>query len=136
MKQIASIRVKLKPGAHVYSACQPLIWAQDILDAYYAALGLELVITSGHDGLHSRQTAHYQDQAWDLRIWGFPTSIWKSTRAAGARLVELLNKHCPYDGAFFLVLEKDHFHLEWAWAGAQPNIKNFEQGVYFYVKAA
>lgn len=130
-----TFRLKKKEGALVDESHLALYWAQGILDAYFAALGQDAVVTSGNDGKHSLGSAHWDNRAWDLRTWAFGGDFDRQ-RTAGRRIVEILNRHAPFEGAFYMVLEPDHFHLEWAGTDVRPNIKNYEPGVFFYEKKA
>lgn len=66
--------------------------------------GLDPVITSCNDGNHMKGSLHYNNMAWDLRIWGLP-----DVKAAALELDGLLNiRHHDYD----VVVESDHLHVE------------------------
>ena len=70
------------------------------LDQVYEEFQTELVITSGKDGVHGKNSLHYEGKAIDLRTWNVLDNLVKRIR------VQL---GAEYD----VILEKDHIHIEW-----------------------
>ncbi len=105
----------------------------------FSALGASCVVTAGRDGQHSEKTRHDDGYCLDLRIWGlqFGETVtgskawWKCLVRWVSQLARALAEEVgPW---VYLVLEKDHIHLEWAWHGDIPNIKGFVPGKFFYM---
>ncbi len=105
----------------------------------FSAMGASCVVTTGREGAHSEKTRHDDGWCLDLRIWGllfgdYVTGTkpwWKSLVRWVSQLAPALASEVgPY---VYLVLEKDHLHLEWAWHGDSPNIKGFLPGKFFYM---
>lgn len=73
-------------------------------EAVFTRFSVPVVVTSGTDGQHSKQSKHYSGEALDLRISHLePESIQPIVKG----LKELLGKH------FDIVLEVDHIHIEY-----------------------
>lgn len=102
--------------------------AAPILKTAWLMYGAECVVTSGRDGVHSRQSAHDKGNALDLRTYNLGNKVFVFGPRLAAALVENLG---PY---WYLVLERDHFHLEVVAPGEAPNIKWFKPGKHFYVQ--
>ena len=102
------------------------IQAVPVLKTAWAMLGLDCVVTSGKDGQHSKNSAHYTGNALDLRIWNIADHM--TPMAFGYNLAGALKIVCG-DG-FYVVLEGDHIHLEFN--QAVPNIKGWVKGKLFY----
>ena len=100
--------------------------AVPVLKTAWAMLGLEVVVTSGKDGKHSKQTAHDKGDALDLRTWDISKHM--MPLAFGYNLANALLQVCGK--GFYVVLELDHIHLEYS--EGIPNIKGFKAGKYFY----
>ena len=74
-----------------------------ICEAVYAKRGVELVITSANDGKHGDKTLHHKGLALDLRTW-----------TLGGRAPEVLPElKAALGDDYDVVLEKDHFHIEY-----------------------
>lgn len=104
--------------------------AVPIIKTAWTMYGAEAVVTSGRDGKHSANSAHYRGQAIDLRIWNLGNEVFIGTfckRLSAALVINL----GPY---WYVVLEKDHIHLEFA--RERPNIKGFRPGQHFYAEKA
>ena len=107
------------------------IWNQaaPVLKTAWVMHGAEAVVTSGADGDHSKNTAHTSGRALDLRIF---TIQQKERRVFCSRLAQALVACLgPY---FYVVLESDHVHVEYAPPGATPNIIAHRPGIHFYVQ--
>lgn len=101
--------------------------AAPILKAAWTMYGSECVVTSGRDGKHSRQSAHDDGNALDLRTSNLPASLWSTF---GGRLAKaLVDEFGPY---WYVVLERDHYHMERVEPGKRPNIVAFRSGIHFY----
>jgi hypothetical protein len=84
-----------------------------VVYGYLRTLGIPLVITSGNDGTHKAysprhpRSLHYEDLAVDFRL---PSRFTGKEATDAAVKIGLAGKLGPeYD----LVLEVDHFHLEY-----------------------
>lgn len=103
--------------------------AAPILKTAWTMYGAECVVTSGRDGKHSENSAHYRGQALDLRTSNLQATIWRSF---GSRLANaLVSQLGPY---WFVVFERDHYHIEYAEPGKRPNIVTFRAGIHFYAQ--
>lgn len=107
--------------------------AEPILRTAWTMYGSVCVVTSGRDGKHSRQSVHDEGKALDLRISNLPLPPAGLARFGSNLAIALVQVLGPY---WFLVLEKDHFHLEYCALGDRPNIVQFKHGQHFYVQAA
>jgi hypothetical protein len=107
--------------------------AAPILKTAWIMHGASPTVTSGADGTHSANSAHYKGQALDLRIFNLPFKSLGLLQFCN-RLADALVEVCgPY---FFVVLESDHIHLELVEPGQVPNIKGYKPGLHFYEKAS
>ena len=97
-----------------------------VLKTAWLMLGLECVVTSGKDGVHSKNSAHYIGNALDLRIWEISNHM--TPMAFGYNLAKSLLIICG--PGYYVVLEGDHIHLEYN--ADRPNIKGWVPGKYFY----
>jgi hypothetical protein len=70
------------------------------IDHVFKQFGVEAVATSGKDGVHGRNSKHYEGLALDLRTW----------HVLG-KVVELLKQ--TLGEGYDVVLEKDHIHVEY-----------------------
>jgi hypothetical protein len=100
--------------------------ALPVLKTAWAILGLDCVVTSGRDGEHSKNSAHYSGNALDLRIWDISKHMPLVT--FGKNLANALKINCG-DG-FYVVIEGDHIHLEYGLE--TTNIKGWVKGKLFY----
>lgn len=100
--------------------------AVPVLKTAWLILGLDCVVTSGKDGKHSVNSAHYAGNALDLRIWGIDSYM--DLNVFGFHLAAALRRVCG-DG-FYVVLEGDHIHLEYSLG--IPNIKGWKKEKFFY----
>jgi len=84
------------------------------VDRYWRiAAGYELVITYGSNGVHAKNSAHYRDEAIDMRTW---ESLTDYTQLTGTRRTVLHNGVRKIMGSEFIVLDEDddegHFHIQ------------------------
>lgn len=94
--------IKIKPGVRLTGLRPEVLLGVQAADSVYAKYGLDCVITSAVDGIHSKGSLHYTGQAVDLR-----------TRDSGAKINEIVRdiKEALAEN-YDVVLEKDHLHLE------------------------
>ena len=82
--------------------------AFDLERVYRKKFGVDLVITSGNDGTHKKNSFHYKDSAIDIRVKNVPRRRW----------TELLTecRQAISDDLFDVVLElnpgHEHIHVE------------------------
>lgn len=100
--------------------------AVPVLKTAWLMLGLECVVTSGKDGVHSAKSSHYSGNGLDLRIWDISKHM--APIAFGYNLANALLSVCG--PGYYVVLEGDHIHLEYS--ADVPNIKGWKKGKYFY----
>jgi hypothetical protein len=105
--------------------------AEPILRTAWTMYGSVCVVTSGRDGTHSRQSVHDEGKALDLRISNLPLQPGGLSKFGANLAISLVQCLGPY---WYLVLEKDHFHLEYCAPGDRPNIIQYRQGQHFYVQ--
>src|SRR5688500_7530198 len=109
--------VQLKPKSPGVNLLVDPIFNQaaPILKTAWIMQCAECIVTSGNAGDHSKRTAHDDGRALDLRSSNLSPALW---RTFGSRLAQaLVTQLGPY---FYLVLERDHFHLEYAPPGTKP----------------
>lgn len=104
--------MKIKPGAEINGLHYLLWYAAAVADYLHQAYGFgEATITSALDGADSfgaprvAFSDHPLGRAFDLRFWNIPAELRASFAAA------LQN---ALGGAFRVVLESDHIHVELA----------------------
>lgn len=102
--------LKIKPGVRVNGLRNEVLLAINIAWGVMAAGGYETVITSVTDGGHSNASLHYAGQAFDLRSREIPKDRQEAMRQA---LAEALAWTPQDPGDFDVVLEGDHFHIEY-----------------------
>lgn len=141
MPEVVFAPIALKPAAPKVdlNVCQDLHVLVPFLKLAFQALGASCVVTTGREGDHSEFTRHDDGYCLDLRIWGLQfgdyitasPAWWKSLVRWCANLAAAL---AELVGPFvYLVLEKNHLHLEWAGPGQVPNIKGWLPGKFFYM---
>lgn len=142
-------KLDCKPG--VKWECAPQIEAaQDVIAKVYADAKAKATITSCHDGKHSVNSAHKQNDpkalssAIDLRIMNLFRNVpihhgkeWFALVLGFAQaLASELNEFQELTmaaGVFYVVLEADHIHLEWS--KVHPNIIGYIPGQWVYTSA-
>lgn len=101
--------MKLKDGVKLEGACWQVFSAAVIVESVLATFGTELVITSCLDGQHMPHSLHYKGLAFDARSRELAPAFQIHARD------EMKKRLGPdYD----VVLEKDHFHIEYDPKGA------------------
>lgn len=93
--------MKIKPGVRVLGMRPEMVLGLMVVDSVFSALGIELVLTSGTEGVHKRASLHYMGAAGDLRLPS-PVLVAQAVAEAKAALGD------DYD----VVLEGDHIHTE------------------------
>ncbi len=121
--------------------------AQDTIQQVYGHAGATAYVTSAKDGVHSGNSAHnqannYPARGIDLRIIHlFPrvkavnaSEWWRCVRLFATGLageIALSGIGAEHQGAFYVVVEKDHLHLEFS--ETTPNIRGFAKGRHVYL---
>jgi hypothetical protein len=100
--------------------------AAPILHTAWKMHGAECVVTSGRDGKHSENSAHYVGRAVDLRTWNIPGDVQAFASNLSKALVSWMGRE------WYVVLEESHIHLEFSMT--TPNIKGWVKGKNLYVQ--
>lgn len=98
--------MRLKAGVIPTNIRPELMLALVIADRVYDDNGQDLVITSLNDSRHSRTSLHYAGCAADLRTHYF-------TEHEKAKVFEQLKQALGGNPDYDVILESDHFHIEW-----------------------
>jgi hypothetical protein len=94
-----------KGGVQHYNMAHELTSRYDAIDEIHKRIvGREAVITSARDGLHMKNSLHYQGKAIDLRTYDM--------KPGGAEAV-VRELRVTLGRDFDVVLESDHIHLEY-----------------------
>jgi len=93
-----------KKGVVVKGVKPETVRAMLTAEVIYASYGYSLVVTSCLEGKHKEGSLHYSGYAVDLRTMSIPPDKLKEMK--GALMIAL---GVEYD----VVLEKDHFHIEY-----------------------
>ena len=95
--------MKFKEGVKLNGSQPEIALALIVCDGVYKAYGQNMVVTSVTDGVHSRGSLHYVGFAFDLR-----------TRDTHSQDLVRIHKDLlsSLTEEFDVVLEKDHFHVE------------------------
>lgn len=92
--------MKVKDNTVNIEGLDPVLKAALVeMEYIYAKFHTELVVTSGKDGTHGKNSLHYEGKAVDLRTWNVLDALVKQLKA---------HLGPNYD----VVLEKDHIHIE------------------------
>jgi len=98
--------MKKKKGVDAKDICPQIWFALGLCEGEMRQLaGVELVITSGRDGEHQKNSLHHVGCAVDIRIR-------RLTPAGKRRLCQHLKLLLDARG-YDVVLESDHLHIEW-----------------------
>lgn len=132
-----------KKAAVNWDVCSAIEAAQLTIAQVYLGAKAKAVVTSARDALdkHSTNSAHRTGRAIDLRIINlFPTTqgirkVWYEGIVLFAQELSRKLDASKIPGAFYVVVERDHLHLEWAPKGVKPNIPDWELGVKVYIKS-
>jgi hypothetical protein len=124
-KKDASVNLQLDPAFRL---------AVPVLKTAWIMYGAECVVTSGKDGKHSVNSAHYLGRAVDLRHWNLPVVGGVGHIRFGQNLAKALVQSCG--ALWYVVLEASHYHVEFAPPGKRPNIAAWREGQFFYQQQA
>lgn len=100
--------------------------AGPVLMEFFSKKGLQCLVTSAHDGDHSKHSAHYSGRALDLRSRGV-----KAPQPFCIGLQKALLTTST-TGNFFVVWEGNHIHLEWCPKNEIPNIVGYRPDKFYY----
>jgi len=95
--------MELKPGVTCFGIRPETVLGIMIADSVYCKHGLEMIVTSIIDGKHGFGSLHFSGGAFDTRIWNMDKQLLDIMKVG---LKTALGKE------FDVVLEKDHFHIE------------------------
>ena len=99
--------LKVKEGV-VFKAFLPQVLGMlNALNKLSGSMRVNIVVTSGNDGKHSKESYHYKNLAIDIRIWGL----------SAEQIDNVMDKlqglaFMGHTGYYDVVLEKDHIHAE------------------------
>jgi len=98
--------IHIKSGVcfHHISFMYPEIMRMIWIAQQQAPNGYEMTITSGCDGEHKANSAHYKGRAFDLRTRDFPEG--SSVKTWSRRIQAALGSN------YFVLVESDHIHLQ------------------------
>lgn len=100
--------MKLKSKSVNVSNLRRELWfALGVSKVVYLALGADLVITSGNDSKHGKNSLHYKDRAVDIRTSNLGALGQLKVKAAHVQISSVLEPM-----GFDVVLESDHIHIE------------------------
>lgn len=140
--------LETKPGVK-WDVVPEIEAAQDTIAKAYRIAGAKAVVTSAHDGNHSHNSAHHQDDpaarasAIDLRITNLfksvplhtPKEWYLKVQEFARTLAAALNSHLVETrtpGRFDVVIEASHLHAEFSGEGEAPNILGFHSAQTVY----
>lgn len=124
-----------------WDVCEAIEAAQLTIAKVYLDADSKAVVTSARDGKHSKQTAHDDGNAIDLRIvtlfpeWRKSHREWYGAVLVFARKLARALEGLESAGRFDVVLERDHIHLEHS-VNRDPNIIGWKPNQFVYVNAA
>ena len=134
--------LKLEAKAAVnWDVCKAIDDAQGTIAKVYWGANAKAVVTSARDGKHSRQTAHNDGNAIDLRITNLFPDRKNSNKAWYGKVLEFAYtlsqslQALRSPGRFDVVLEGTHIHLEHS-VNRTPNIIGWEPDRFVYCNAA
>lgn len=110
-----------------------------LLKVAFGVVGSKAIVTHGKDGKHSPHSRHDEGYCLDLRIWDLQFGSYRANTRPWWRACTLwaarLGRGFPeiVGPNVFLVLERDHIHLEWAGPGQVANIKGWSRDIPFYM---
>jgi len=96
--------IKIKHGVKILGVKPEAVLAVTICDGVMTKYGVECVLTSVTDSKHGRGSFHYLGFAFDLR---------SRDLTSNERNQVLLDLKDALGPEFDVVLESDHFHIEW-----------------------
>jgi len=96
--------ISLKEGVTVRGICAEMVFGHTVVSSIFTAHGLDVVVTSGTDGVHGRASRHWSGSALDYRTRHITATGLKERIAGEASAALGLD--------FDVVLESDHLHIE------------------------
>lgn len=95
--------LQIKPGVRILGIKTETLLGVQVVASVYAKHGIDCVITSVIEGVHSRASIHYAGQAVDFRIRDIPPHV-----------LSTITLDCKEALAadFDFVLEDNHYHME------------------------
>jgi hypothetical protein len=96
------VPLTIKTGVVIKKLSAEMIRGLTIVEAVFAARGVECVITSGAEGEHMAGSLHPKGRALDLRS--------RDIKSPLATVKELKRQLGP---SFDVILESDHIHMEY-----------------------
>lgn len=97
--------MRIKNGVSLEGLKPCMYYAIGIAEVIFGNYAKRLVVTSGTDGKHSPRSKHYSGEGVDFRIRGFSQEELAGIKAELAMHLDPLG--------FDVVLEGDHFHVEY-----------------------
>lgn len=98
--------MKIKRGCNLKYMHPEIAYAMGVARSLYIKYGYELVVTSGNDSIHSKNSLHYQNKAIDLRTKNI------SVKGKEDLIITDLKFILEKEG-FDVILETDHIHIEY-----------------------
>lgn len=99
--------VKTKPGVSLHKLKPPILDLLKVTLQVHEKYGYTMTVTSTFEGKHMKNSLHYQDLAFDSRVWGIPKSDQRQIRED--IILALKDKADDYD----IVIESSHIHYEY-----------------------
>jgi len=97
--------IKLKNNVNLSGVHSKVYYAASVIAEIYEEYNLDLVITSGRDGRHSKHSVHYGGLAIDCRIYTLPSAT--AVKEVATEIQKRLGDE------FWVLLEKDHIHCQY-----------------------
>jgi hypothetical protein len=101
--------ISIKKGVQL-AGVQPVMWRiAVVLEDLYAKYKSDLVITSGTDGKHGKNSLHPKGRALDFRTSNLPGGYQGLAAQDVSQRLKVIVAGRGYD----IVLEEDHLHVEY-----------------------
>jgi hypothetical protein len=98
--------LRVKPGVDIRGISPEISMGINVLNSVLMKYGAECMITACRDGNHMNESKHYIGDAVDIRL----ASRWVTT--SNVDIVVLNETRANLGDQFDLILEENHFHLE------------------------
>jgi len=95
---------RIKAGVDIGELRAVMVVGLMVAQEAFGAVGKELVVTSGDDSKHSKNSLHYQNKALDLRTRHLAPG-------EGESIVAQMQDNLGND--WDIILEDDHIHMEY-----------------------